>query len=176
MTLLEVRPTTFYFLGLTFMLSIATVATNVLLVGHASKVIRREEEKVRHADRLLAPHRRNRTMRKKHRRLEEDGGDPDHRQQLYHHRLLNSHYGRYHSEYSSSMMNGTTFLKPTDSIYRLGATPKSWVCPYYTRLCFSLCSGKASTGVLHGAEGRLHCLQAIVSKNVWVHQLAQAKQ
>lgn len=121
--LVHVRHTTFYFLGLTFMLSIATVATNVRLVGHASKVIHREEEKERHADRLSTDthhhnHRRTRTKRR-HRRLEEDGGDPDHRQQLYHHRLLNSRYGRYHSEYSSSMMNGTTFLKPTDSIYRL---------------------------------------------------------
>ena len=79
MTLLLVRPTTFYFLGLTFMLSIATVATNVLLVGHASNVIHREEEKERHADRLSTDthhhnHRRTRTKRG-HRRLEEGGGD-----------------------------------------------------------------------------------------------------
>mmetsp|Transcript_6113 Transcript_6113/g.17109 ORF Transcript_6113/g.17109 Transcript_6113/m.17109 type:complete len:363 (+) Transcript_6113:75-1163(+) len=107
---MTLRPTTFYFFGLT-LISIATVATNVLLMterrdAHPSTAAHHRN------------HQRHRTKRR-HRQLGKDGGDPDHRQQLYHQQLLNSRYARYHLEYASNMKNGTNFLKPTDSIYRV---------------------------------------------------------
>ena len=125
-------PTASYFLGL-ILISMAIGAANIFLVGHevSGRGAVDEEERLvalsttKHhqlakrqdvvSQLHVEPANAHRTKRKK-RRLEEDGFDPDHRQRIYHQRLLNSRYARYHSSYS----NSTEFLlKATDSIYRL---------------------------------------------------------
>ena len=118
-------PTASYFFGL-ILISMAIGAANIFLVGHEVSGAGDEGERLvalsttthgqlakrQHVD-VQLPANAHQTNR----RLEEGGDfDPDHRQNLYHQRLLNSRYARYHSSYT----NSTEFLlKPTDSIYRL---------------------------------------------------------
>ena len=107
-------------------------AANMFLIGYEARSAVEEERLValsttthlqrkrQHGDVQLnvhvhVPAKAHQTKREK-RRLREDYYDPDYRQRVYHQRLLNSRYARYHSEYS----NGTKFLlEPTDSIYRV---------------------------------------------------------
>ena len=124
-------PAASYLYGL-ILISMAIGAANMFLIGYEARSAVEEERLValsttthlqrnrkrQHGDVQLnvhVPAKAHQTKREK-RRLREDYYDPDYRQRVYHQRLLNSRYARYHSEYS----NGTKFLlEPTDSIYRV---------------------------------------------------------
>jgi len=110
-------PATSSFFGL-MLISTAVGAANIIIIlsfGHKVSGTVFLSTTTHLHNRLRGGPRRTSSSKRKHRRLQENDLDPDYRQRIYHQRLLNSSYARYHSLYA----NSTNFLKPTDSIYRV---------------------------------------------------------